>query len=460
MNAHDPFNKNILDLFKYGNTVTINCFIKNIVTNSKFATIKDKILSAKDHNGKTIFHQYFLTCYGEGGYEEDLNLLNKMINLGLIEHFNDQHRNPSFDIHIDCKVTVAAEFAASGRFYSQPFIETVFNALLNTCRLNENQKIEVLKEILLYGTFNHKSFQYIIDTIRAKFPNEIVRDIINTRDEQGNTPLINMLADRTYGRVFGNGDVEPSFGNGDVEPRICHLLELEPDLEIANKKGRTVSHICASGNKCAPEGGSVLLCNAIKEIFNSYKTLDDRKQRFVNFIIGNHATETALHVASHHGNYHFMQLCLNKMAELELSKKDIRDFVNIKDQDGNTALHTLVEHYEPYYNINQIEKTMELLVNNGANPYIRNNSGKSVLDLVSANRYLTNDKSIKSILAQAQNMTFTDDISILINNLILSAPDPAERMESNTREAEHDHTSWPNNTKRQRTNSSDRSQTL
>jgi uncharacterized protein len=64
--------------------------------------------------------------------------------------------------------------------------------------------------------------------------------------------------------------------------------------------------------------------------------------------------------------------------------------INAVDRDGNTILHRMLSHYQFSMDKSQVEKTISLLVELGANLDIKNKAGQSPLDLA---RVMSNKKS-------------------------------------------------------------------
>ena len=373
-NKHDLFEKFILGLFKLNSEDVINCFINEIVTNDKFDNIKDKIMSVKDCNGKTIFHQYF-----DSSYRKNRDLFNKMTKkLDLLEHFNDKYYNT----FLKCHCIVARNFAEKGQRYQHKFVKTVIDTLFLTNQITKDKKIEIAKELLLYGSFEHDDFQRIINITLDLFRNdqitkdkkiEIAKELLLygsfehddfqritnitldlfrndqiTKDKKikiakeillyGHTLENNNFAYISNGIVksFPNERYEiinardPKTGNTPLmnmvinhktpEKNIISFLELDPDLAMVNKKGEMVLHICAK-RKYEPKGKPTEGRDAVTVIFDKCKESEQKKQGL---------SQQSLSVADSSVSTH---------QKPEDVKRTFSDFVTLRNHSGSTSLH-------------------------------------------------------------------------------------------------------------------------
>lgn len=102
-------------------------------------------------------------------------------------------------------------------------------------------------------------------------------------------------------------------------------------------------------------------------IVKIYQYLEDRIN--TNAIILDHGI-TPLHIASGTQNLELIQYLINE-GEYE---------INSIDDWGETPLFSIVETESNQYNHSWKRNTLELLLNNGADPYAENNEGKTVYD--------------------------------------------------------------------------------
>lgn len=92
---------------------------------------------------------------------------------------------------------------------------------------------------------------------------------------------------------------------------------------------------------------------------------------------------TPLHTAAARNNRKAVHTLLKNQAKVDL-----------QDNDGNTALHLAALNVGRYSSWRQYQDIMEMLLSYGALPTIKNNTGKSVLDIAKE----LNDDSLKQLL--------------------------------------------------------------
>jgi ankyrin repeat protein len=160
---------------------------------------------------------------------------------------------------------------------------------------------------------------------------------INKKNTEGNTPLHESLSNAAY------------IGSGDPVNLTNLLISKGARVNEINNKGEAPLHIVADRGKGDKSNHFFIIQSLLKAGADSN--------------LKNSNGKTPLHLICLHSKYE--QDVLVKMADLLLlSSAD----VNVKDNDGNTPLHLAVGA--------ENTELVQLLINNGANPTMTNNSGK------------------------------------------------------------------------------------
>lgn len=144
------------------------------------------------------------------------------------------------------------------------------------------------------------------------------------------------------------------------------MIKRGASLTYRDAEGNTVLHIAA-------EDGNMAI---VRELLNQKVDLN----------IPNNNEVYPIHLAAGTANRH-----ADKIVELFLSKATIdpKDYTNLKDSDGNTPLHYAVREngYETGDSRYQTTKTLEVLLEAGADVDAQNNEGQSPLFYTIYNRY-------------------------------------------------------------------------
>lgn len=98
---------------------------------------------------------------------------------------------------------------------------------------------------------------------------------------------------------------------------------------------------------------------------------------------------------------------------------------NVCDEDGNTCLHLVIEHYNLSF---MTMKTVMIMMNSGANPMLKNNADESAIDLAikdrvlehviraieTALKYVLNDQNVLQLLISKAHPSIYHSISDLV----------------------------------------------
>ena len=137
--------------------------------------------------------------------------------------------------------------------------------------------------------------------------------------------------------------------------KVKEILKYQPEIDKRNHAGQTPLHLSVQWTDNA---------ELIKVLFNhgANPALSDRDEK------------TVLHMAF--SSYH-IAYTTDKIETILERKLDI----NALDKDGNTPLHHAMFRIIEYRSLTSLRKRLEILMNWGANPDIKNKDGKSAMDL-------------------------------------------------------------------------------
>ncbi|XP_052085777.1 uncharacterized protein LOC127723254 isoform X1 [Mytilus californianus] len=196
-----------------------------------------------------------------------------------------------------------------------------------------------------------------------------------------------------------------------------------PRVNIGDNNGLTAVHLAVINNNI--EILSLLLHNKAKVTIR-----DDFYRTPLHYTTGETVTKLLLAQSSQNQcleNYRnadvkrqytktclsaFMTTCLNISLQTTF-RVVLRDFVNVPDKEGNTPLHSVIERHR-----SRQEKSdcIEILLDNGANPYLLNDRALSAFELV--DNFFGEDKNINNSAKHRQLVQNTHMLFALVTFLI------------------------------------------